>query len=64
MEKYYDKRPKEHRKRSHYNRKGVEKQAFRDKEEAQSYIERKHLNGYIPYICYQCNYYHIGRISE
>jgi hypothetical protein len=64
MERYYDKRPKEHRKRAHYNRKGVKKQVFIDKEEAQGYIERKHLNNYIPYLCYQCNYYHIGRISE
>lgn len=58
---YNDKRPREPRKREHYNRKGVEKQPFGDEKSALSFIERKRLRFYTPYLCPFCSKYHIGR---
>ena len=61
---YNIKRPKEQRKRMHYNRKGVEKQPFDSEEQAKHYIKGKRLRHYVPYLCPLCNHYHIGRKSE
>nr|DAU72307.1 MAG TPA: transposase-like protein [Caudoviricetes sp.] len=61
MKRIYDKQPWEHRKRSHYNRKGTAKQAFPCEEDAQRYIARRRLRGYSAYLCPGCNHWHIGK---
>lgn len=62
--RYNDKKPREPRKRMHYNRKGVEKQSFESEEMAINYIKDKRLRRYVPYLCPLCNHYHIGRKLE
>lgn len=61
MKRIYDKRPKEHRKRVHYNGKGVAKQSFCSEYDAAKFIRRIGLTGYVAYFCQECNYWHIGR---
>jgi hypothetical protein len=61
MVRIYDKRPREKRKRSHYNKKGIAKQPFDSAVEAVAYIERKRLDGYVAYFCHECDHWHIGR---
>jgi hypothetical protein len=63
MARFYDKRPREHRKRMHYNTKGVEKQSFESEECAEGYIKRKRMSGYVAYLCVVCSRWHIGRAS-
>lgn len=43
MNRIYDKRPREHRKRCHYNGKGVAKIAFKSELDATTYIKKKAL---------------------
>lgn len=62
MRRIYNKQPQEHRKRSHYNRKGIAKQAFATEEAALQYIAAKRLQGYLAYLCPVCNHWHIGRM--
>ncbi len=40
MKRIYDKRPKEHRKRAHYNAKGVSKQSFCSEYDAVKFIRK------------------------
>lgn len=62
MKRIYDKQPREHhRKRSHYNSRGVAKLSFDNEMEAASYIKKKRLFGYTEYLCSECNHWHIGR---
>lgn len=61
MNRIYDKRPREHRKRFHYNGKGVAKIIFKSEYDATTYIKKKHLSNYKAYICLECNHWHIGR---
>ena len=46
MNRIYDNRPREHRKRCHYNGKGVAKIAFKSELDATTYIKKKHLFNY------------------
>ena len=64
MKRIYDKRPKEHRKRAHYNRKGVAKQSFFSEKDALKFIRKTGLSDYSAYICPECNHWHIGRIAK
>lgn len=64
MKRIYDKQPREHRKRSHYNRRGIAKQSFANEEAAKKYISRKRLCGYSAYLCPECNNWHIGRVAK
>lgn len=64
MNRIYNKRPQEHRKRCHYNSKGVAKLIFKNQEEAVRFIKRKHLLNYIPYLCHECSFWHIGRKTD
>ena len=61
MNRIYDKRPREHRKRCHYNGKGVAKIIFKSEYDATTYIRKKHLFDYRAYLCLECNHWHIGR---
>lgn len=61
MKRIYDKRPKEHRKRAHYNSKGVVKQCFENENAARKYMHRTRLLDYTPYLCPECNHWHIGK---
>lgn len=56
MKRIYDKQPREHRKRSHYNSRGIAKLSFSEEKIASSYISKKRLLGYIAYYCNECNY--------
>ena len=53
-----------HRKRSHYNSRGVAKLSFDNEKEAARYIKEKRLLGYSVYLCNECNYWHIGRLPK
>ncbi len=65
MKRIYDKQPREHhRKRSHYNSRGVAKLSFDNEKAAARYIKKKRLYGYMAYYCNECNYWHIGRIKK
>lgn len=64
MKRIYDKQPREHRKRSHYNSRGIAKLSFAEEQIANRYISKKRLLGYIAYYCHECNYWHIGRIKK
>ena len=65
MKRIYDKQPREHhRKRSHYNSRGIAKLSFINKQVADKYINKKRLSGYMAYYCNECNYWHIGRIKK
>ena len=59
------KRPFERRpsRRCHYNKRGVAKQGFRSKDEAERFIEAKGLKGYGAYRCKVCELWHVGRIK-
>lgn len=61
MKRIYDKQPREHRKRSHYNSRGIAKLSFINEQVADKYIKKKRLYGYTAYYCNECNYWHIGR---
>nr|DAT65545.1 MAG TPA: Nigerythrin, Rubredoxin, Hemerythrin, Peroxidase, Electron.6A [Caudoviricetes sp.] len=62
MKRIYDKQPREHhRKRSHYNSRGVAKLSFDNEKVAARYIKKKRLLGYSAYLCSECNHWHIGR---
>lgn len=56
MKRIYDKLPREHRKRSHYNSRGVAKLSFDNEKAAARYIKKKRLYGYMAYYCNECNY--------
>lgn len=47
--------------RCHYNKLGKTKQSFNTIKEAQHYIDKWKLDGYIIYKCTYCNKYHYGR---
>lgn len=64
MKRIYDKLPREHRKRSHYNSREVAKLSFDNEKAAARYIKKKRLYGYMAYYCNECNYWHIGRIKK
>jgi hypothetical protein len=52
MKRIYDKQPREHhRKRSHYNSRGVAKLSFDNEKAAARYIKKKRLLGYSAYLC-------------
>lgn len=53
-----------HRKRSHYNSKGVAKLSFANEQAAAIYIKKKRLFGYSAYLCNECNHWHIGSQSK
>nr|DAE43320.1 MAG TPA: Zinc-finger double domain protein [Caudoviricetes sp.] len=61
MKRYYDKRPKEPRKRMHYNKRGIAKHSFRTEAEALRFVKKCKLTEYTPYLCEVCGYWHIGR---
>lgn len=53
-----------HRKRSHYNSKGVAKLSFDNEKAAARYIKKKRMLGYSAYLCNECNRWHIGRLPK
>ena len=48
--------------RCHYNKRGVAKQGFRSKVEAERFVEANGLEGYGAYRCKVCELWHVGKL--
>ena len=50
--------------RCHYNKRGMAKLGFRNKDEAERFIEAKGLEGYGVYRCKMCELWHVGKLKN